>query len=342
MDKPALFGLTLSQLQTVAATLGAPRFAAKQIADWLYRKNAETIDQMSNLSKTLRATLNEQYTIGKVEPSAIAHSHDGSEKYLFTTTHGSVETAYIPDHDRATLCLSSQVGCRMACRFCMTGRQGLRGSLTSGEILNQLASSPHHDHITNIVFMGMGEPMDNLPEVLRAIEILTSPWGYALSPRRITVSTIGLPDAVRQFLDNCQAHLAISLHSPFNNQRAELVPIQKAHPIEDTLALLHHYDWNGQRRLTFEYTVFDHLNDTPRHADQLRFLLRGLNCRINLIAFNTIPDAPMTGASPERIEHFQQMLTERGLLATIRYSKGADIDAACGMLSTKNLQTNPL
>lgn len=342
MDKPSLFGLTLSQLQSVAADLGAPRFAARQIADWLYAKNAAGIDQMSNLSKALRATLSEQYTMGKTAPTAVAHSRDGSEKYLFATTHGPIETAYIPDHDRSTLCVSSQVGCRMACRFCMTGRQGLSGSLTAGEILNQIASSPHAGLITNIVFMGMGEPMDNLSNVLQTIEILTSPWGYALSPRRITVSTIGLPEAVSRFLDACQAHLAISLHSPFNNQRAELVPIEKAHPIEQTLALLRRYDWTGQRRLTFEYTLFDQLNDTPRHADQLRFLLRGLPCRINLIAFNTIPDAPMTGASPERIEHFRQMLNQRGLTATIRYSKGADIDAACGMLSTKNLQTNPL
>lgn len=335
MDKLLLFGLTLHELQDLTATLGAPRYTAQQIAQWLYAKRVDAIDGMTNISKALREKLNMQYTVGRRPFESVRRSTDGTRKYLFRTGQGAVETAYIPDADRRTLCVSSQVGCRMGCRFCMTGRMGYGGSLTAGEILNQLVSIEQPDTVTNIVFMGMGEPMDNLDAVLKAVDILTAGWGFALSPRRITVSTIGIPAAVEKFLDQCQAHLAVSLHSPFNTQRAELMPIEKAHPIEQTIALLRRYNWTGQRRLTFEYTLFDHLNDTPRHADQLRFLLRGLPCRVNIIAYNTIPDAPYAGASPSRIEHFAQMLNERGLTTTVRHSKGADIDAACGLLSTR-------
>ncbi len=340
-SRQPLFGLTLSQLQDVASQLGMPRFAAKQMADWLYKKNVDSIDQMTNISVKMRSELMTRYEVGRTAPTDVLTSVDGTRKYLFAYAENTaVETAYIPDADRHTLCVSSQFGCKMNCSFCMTGRQGFSGNLTAGQILNQLASIDEHALITNIVFMGMGEPMDNLTEVLSAVEVLTSSWGYAMSPRRITVSTIGIPHAVKQFLEFSEAHLAISLHSPQPSQRAELMPVQKAYPVEDVIALLRQYNWFGQRRLTFEYTMFDHVNDSPEHARQLVNLLRGLPCRVNLIGFNPIPNSTLRGTPAKRMADFRARLEESGLTATIRMSKGGDISAACGMLSTKKKQEN--
>lgn len=338
MSKANLFGLTMAELQDVAAKAGLPKFAAKQMADWLYKKNASDIAQMTNISVRGREALAQDYEIGRVAPTLTLTSADGTRKMLFDYGGKSVETAYIPDgHDeRNTLCVSSQVGCKMACHFCMTGRQGFSANLTAGEILNQMASTDGHEDLTNMVFMGMGEPMDNIDEVLKALQILTSPWGYAWSPRRITVSTIGIPAPLKRLLDESEAHVAISLHSPFADKRAELMPVQKGFPIADTLSLLAQYDWAGQRRLTFEYTLFQGVNDTQADVNALVKLLAPLRwCRVNLIAFNAIPDSELRGCQRKRMEWFRDALNDKGLTATIRLSKGQDIDAACGMLSTK-------
>lgn len=338
MSKSKLFGLTLTDLQGVAADAGLPKFAAKQMADWLYKKNASDIAQMTNISVKGREALAENYEIGRVEPTLTLTSADGTRKMLFDYAGRAVETAYIPDghEERNTLCVSSQVGCKMACHFCMTGRQGFAANLTSGEILNQMASTEGHEDLTNMVFMGMGEPMDNIDEVLRALTILTSPWGYAWSPRRITVSTIGIPGPLKRLLDESEVHVAISLHSPFAEKRAELMPVQKGFPIADTLNLLAQYDWTGQRRLTFEYTLFQGVNDSMADVNALVRLLAPLKwCRVNLIAFNAIPDSDLRGCQRKRMEWFRDALNDKGLTATIRLSKGQDIDAACGMLSTK-------
>ncbi len=337
-NKKHLLGLTLSQLSDVTSDLGLPRFAAKQIADWLYKKNVDDIAQMSNLSIKAREALAENYDVGKVPPTATVTSVDGTKKLLFDYDQDrAVETAFIPDghDDRNTLCVSCQFGCKMGCRFCMTGRQGFGGNLSANQIINQMVSAPGWESLSNMVFMGMGEPMDNLDEVLQAIEILTAQWGFAWSPRRITVSTIGLAQPLKRFLDECDAHLAISLHSPDMAQRAEIMPMQKAAPLSESLALLKNYDWSGQRRLTFEYTVFEDLNDSQKHADDLVRLLSPLRCRVNLIAFNPISDSEFRGASRKRMEWFRDRLNAKGLIATIRESKGRDIDAACGLLSTK-------
>lgn len=334
-NKSALFGLTLAQLTDVAAQNALPRFAAKQMADWLYAKNVASIDEMTNLAKNSRAKLAENYEVGRHEPLEVATSADGTKKYLFAASKGFIETAYIPDEDRHTLCVSSQVGCKMNCQFCMTGKQGFQANLTANEILNQLASIEEREQMTNMVFMGMGEPLDNIDEVMRAIEILTAPWGYGWSPRRITLSTIGVTSQLKRVLDSTDVHIAVSMHNANPLEREEMMPAQKAFPIAKTVEILRGYDWTGQRRLTFEYTMFSGWNDTPRHVDEITRLLAGMNCRVNLIHFNSFPNSTLKGSSQQAMERFRDLLNRRGFVATIRRSRGQDIQAACGLLSTQ-------
>ncbi|MDR2814700.1 MAG: 23S rRNA (adenine(2503)-C(2))-methyltransferase RlmN [Prevotellaceae bacterium] len=339
--KQALLGKTLAGLGQVAADLSMPKFAAGQMADWLYKKRAADIGGMSNLSAKCRAMLAEQYSIGLRPSSAVQESKDGTKKYLFGVggeKGAYVESVLIPEAGRATLCLSSQAGCPMGCKFCMTARMGLRHNLTSGEIINQIFSIPDSSRLTNLVFMGMGEPMSNMDSLLESLEIITAPWGMAWSPTRVTVSTIGVTPALQRFLDESRCHLAVSLHSPFADERRELMPMQKAFPVEEVIALIRRYDWTGQRRVSFEYILFDGVNDTPRHAAALAHLLGNLECRVNLIRFHRIPDSPLHGSPMQAIEKFKKMLTQKGLVTTIRSSRGEDILAACGMLSVNAKQ----
>ncbi len=341
-EKELLFGKTLNELKEVCKELALPGFTAKQIADWLYKKDINSIDEMSNLSKKARLMLNDRYEFGTSSSVSVQESKDGTKKYLFKTPAGKfIEAAYIPEKNRNTLCVSSQVGCKMACTFCMTGRQKFHGDLSAGSIVNQVRSLPEWHNISNIVYMGMGEPMDNLDEVLKSLEILTSDWGMAMSPRRINVSTIGVIPSVKRFLDESQAHLAISMHSPFEEERAELMPVQKAYPLEDILELVKQYDWNGQRRVSFEYIIFDGLNHSAKHVAELSRLLSGMKCRINLIRFHQIPDSKLKSSNDAEVEKFMDQLNAKGIRTTIRASRGQDIDAACGLLSTKKmLETN--
>lgn len=343
-----LLGKTLAELQEIALELGMPKFTGGQLAKWLYQSHVCSIDEMTNISKVNRERLSEHYTVGRMPHHEELISKDGTKKYLFpaVTTKGSAETptnayvesVYIPDRDRATLCVSCQVGCKMNCLFCHTGKQGYHGSLTAGDIINQIASLPDREKLTNIVFMGQGEPMDNLDEVLKATEILTAPWGYAWSPRRITVSSVGIKDKLKRFLDENECHVAISLHTPIHEQRAMLMPAEKAMAIEDVVALLKHYDFSGQRKLTFEYIVFDGLNDTPTHAKEIVRLLRGLDCRVNLIRFHKIPDVDLHTSNEKKMENLRDYLTSHGIFTTIRASRGEDIFAACGLLSTRDIE----
>lgn len=337
-EKESLFGKTLDELRTLAVELGLPGFAAKQMADWLYRKEISSIEGMTNLSKKAREALSERYTFGLGDPVETKSSADGTKKYLFPAQHGKfIETAMIPFKDRKTICVSSQVGCKMGCLFCMTGKQGFRGQLSAGEIVNQIRSIPERNDITNVVYMGMGEPFDNLDEVLKSVEILTAEWGFAMSPRRITVSSIGMTPALVRFLDECEAHLAISLHTPFPEERQRLMPVQTAHPLEQVVDEIRKWDFGGQRRVSFEYIVFGGLNDTPRHVRELARLLAGIPCRINLIRFHPIPGTPLKGTDESTLQRFKDALNDKGILTTIRASRGLDIDAACGLLSTKAL-----
>lgn len=331
----ALLGKTLVELQEIVTSLGMPKFTGKQIAQWIYEKRVTTIEDMTNISKAHRALLSEKYEIGIKIPEQAAFSKDGTIKYLFKTNTGKlIESVYIPDHDRATLCVSSQMGCKMQCYFCMTGKQGFNGHLTTSEILNQIFAIPESQSLTNIVFMGMGEPLDNPQALFKALEVITAPWGMAWSPKRVTVSTIGQMQHLKEFLDNSQCHLAVSIHSPYPEERAELMPAEKAFPINDVIALLKKYDFSHQRHLTFEYIVFKGLNDDAKHAHALIKILSGLDCKVNLIRFHAIPDVELKTTDMTQMEKFRDILNEHGLTATIRASRGEDIFAACGMLSS--------
>jgi len=336
--KTNLFGLTLSQLKTLVLSLGLPAFTATQLADWMYKKRVTTIAAMTNLSKQAREKLENEYCIRLISSSKVQTSTDGTKKYLYPTQINKfIEAAYIPDEDRATLCVSTQIGCKMGCLFCMTGKQGFQGNLTAAEIVNQVQSLPEFEKLTNIVYMGMGEPMDNVEAVLDSIEIMTSPWGYDWSPKRITVSTIGIIPAMMTFMEKSQAHLAVSLHSPFDDERREIMPIQSVYPITEVISELRRWELSRQRRISFEYIMFKGVNDTPRHANELVRLLNGIKCRINLIRFHPIPDTPLEGTPVAGIVEFQNRLKAKGLTVTIRASRGEDIFAACGLLSTKEL-----
>ena len=330
-----LYGQTLPQLEALCNGLEMPRFAAKQIARWLYDKHATTIEAMSDLSARHRALLAETYEVGLTAPEKVSISTDGTKKYLYRTSQNHfIESAYIPDGDRATLCISSQAGCRMGCRFCATGRQGLQHSLSTNEILNQIGSLPERERLTNVVFMGMGEPLDNLDSLLPALEVLTSAWGFGWSPTRITVSTAGVASRLERFLEATQVHLAVSLHNPFPHERAEIMPVEKAWPIREVVEILRRYDFTHQRRVSFEYIVMSGLNDSPRHIRELCRLLDGIKCRINLIRFHKIPGSPYFSPDDRAMIAFRDALTAKGIHTTIRTSRGEDIQAACGLLST--------
>lgn len=333
--KKCLYGLTLNELQTLCADLSLPRFAAKQIARWLYVRRVKSIEEMTDLSKVARAALEEHYELGLTAPLKESSSVDGTKKYLFRTSQGEyIESAYIPDGERATLCVSSQAGCRMGCRFCATGRQGLQHSLSTTEIINQILSIPESERLTNLVFMGMGEPLDNMDNVMKALEIITAPWGMAWSPTRVTLSTAGVARELERFMNETKVHLAVSLHNPFHDQRTEIMPIENAYPIREVCDILRRYDFTGQRRVSFEYIVMEGLNDSPAHIKELCRLLDGIKCRINLIRFHKIPDSPYFSPSDERMRKFRDTLTAKGIQTTIRASRGEDIKAACGLLST--------
>lgn len=334
-NKKILLGMNVDELKQLVVTLGMPAFTAKQIAKWMYDANVKDIDQMTNISKANRLKISENCTIGAMPPLDCQKSKDGTIKYLFPTASGKfVETVYIPDGDRATLCVSSQVGCKMNCLFCQTGKQGFEGNLTAADILNQIYSLPEREKLTNIVFMGQGEPMDNLDNVLRTTEIMTADYGYAWSPKRITVSSVGVRGKLKRFLEESDCHVAISMHNPIPSERSQIMPAEKGMPIEDIVELLRNYDFSHQRRLSFEYIVFGGVNDSIAHAKEIIKLVKGLECRFNLIRFHTIPDVNLHGADDRKMEEFRDYLTGHGVFTTIRASRGQDIFAACGLLST--------
>ena len=330
-----LYGSTLDQLKTLAEEFGLSRFTHKQIARWLYTRFVDDIESMTDLSKSARAALAANCTLGLSAPLKVSVSADGTKKYLFATAEGEyIESALIPDGERMTLCVSSQAGCKMGCKFCATGRMGFRHNPSATEILNQVISIPERDRLTNIVFMGMGEPLDNIDNVLRALDILTSEWGMAWSPTRITVSTAGVARTLPRLLDEQKVHIAVSLHNPFPEERREIMPIENSYSIVEVCNILRRYDFTHQRRVSFEYIVLEDKNCSPRHIKELCRLLDGIKCRINLIRFHRIPDSPFFSPPLDRIIEFRDTLTRRGIQTTLRASRGEDIEAACGLLST--------
>ncbi|MBP3548514.1 MAG: 23S rRNA (adenine(2503)-C(2))-methyltransferase RlmN [Alistipes sp.] len=333
--KPRLYGMTLAELQALCEQLELPRFAPKQIAKWLYSRFVTDIDSMTDLSKLARERLTESCDLGLSAPLKVSTSTDGTKKYLFRTSEGEyIESALIPDGERMTLCVSSQAGCRMGCKFCATGRMGFRHHLPANEILNQILSIPERDKLTNLVFMGMGEPLDNIDNLLKTLDILTSAWGMAWSPTRITVSTAGVARTLPRLLDESKVHVAVSLHNPFPEERREIMPIENSYSIREVCDILRRYDFTHQRRVSFEYIVLEGMNCSPRHIKELSRLLDGIKCRINLIRFHRIPDSPFYSPELEKIIEFRDTLTKRGIQTTLRASRGEDIEAACGLLST--------
>ena len=333
-----LLGKTLEELQSIAQEVGLPRFAGKQLAEWLYVRRAVSFDEMTNISLKGREALKANYTIGRHKAVAEAVSQDGTKKYLFQVGEQYIESVYIPDNDRATLCVSTQAGCKMGCKFCMTGTLGFHGHLMAVDILNQIFSIPDADKLTNIVYMGEGEPLDNLDNVLRSLEVMTSAWGCDWSPKRITVSSVGINKGLKRYIEECDCHLAISLHNPFAVERQTVMPIEKVNHLSDVIGLLKEYDWSHQRRVSFEYICWNGVNDTIKHANELLRVLKGLDCRINLIRFHASPtsnaqDTVALPSSDERqMEWLRDYLTDHGITTTIRRSRGEDILAACGML----------
>ena len=343
--KERLLGKTPDELKAIALEAGLPAFAGKQMAQWLYQKRVRTLDEMTNLSKAGREALKSGYEVGYVAPVDVQTSKDGTRKYLFPVRcpmgagreeDSFIEAVMIPDEDRKTLCVSSQAGCKMACEFCMTGRQGFHGNLSAADILNQYFAIEEAGELTNTVFMGMGEPLDNWENVKRAIEVLTADWGLAWSPKRVTLSTIGVLPKLKEYLDESKCHLAVSLHNPFPEEREEMMPVQKAWSVTEIVRLIKQYDFTGQRRVSFEYTIFEGWNSSPRHADGLLKLLKNLECRVNLIRFHKIPDFPYVTAPDSVMEAFRDRLNAGGVTATIRASRGEDIFAAYGLLAGKH------
>lgn len=338
-EKINIFGYTLQEIREISVKHGFPAYTAGQIADWLYKKGAGTFEEMSNLTKATRQLLDEEYFIGVATPSDVRVSEDGTRKYLFPVKNARyIETVLIPETNRSTLCISSQVGCKMGCTFCMTGKQGFHGNLSSGEILNQIYSLPEKDSLTNYVFMGMGEPLANTENLLKSLEVMTSSYGLGVSPSRITVSTIGIIPGLDKILSQSRCHLAVSLHTPFDSERSQLMPVEKVFPIKRVVDFLKQNGQDRQRRISFEYIMFRGINDTPKHINGLTRLLNGLRCRINLIRYHPIPGVPYESSDEETIDWFKTRLNEKGLLTTIRASRGKDIFAACGMLSTAKQQ----
>lgn len=330
--------MDLEELKDLVTSLGQPAFRAAQVYGWLYNRKIESIADMSDLPANFRQALSENWEIGREVADKVDVSADGTKKYLFPAGPGKfIEAAYIPEEDRATLCLSTQVGCKMGCVFCATARQGFQGQVSAGRIVNQFLSLPERENITNIVYMGMGEPFDNPVEVLKSLKLFTDPKGIALGSKRITVSTVGLIPGMKDFLSQSDCHLAISIHSPFDEERRKLMPVQHVYPIKEVIETLKAYDWSGSRRLSFEYIMFDGVNDDEAHAKELVRLLNGLRCRVNLIHYHSIPHTQLRGSHDEKMDAFRDLLKAKGMICTVRRSRGMDIQAACGLLSTKTL-----
>ena len=338
-----LFGQTLSQLQALCLREGFPKYTARQLCEWMYHKQVENIDAMSNLSLKVRARLRELYgTVGRERAAYVQTSHDGTRKYLVPVEEGqAVEAVFIPAEGRATLCVSCQMGCKMGCRFCVTGQQGFHGSLSAAQILNQIFSIEESRQLSNVVFMGMGEPLDNYEAIRQTREVLTADWGLGWSPHRLTVSTVGITPMLQRLIEECQCHVAVSLHNAIGTERADIMPMQKAYPIEETVRLLKQYDWSGQRRISFEYTMMQGLNDDLRHAEALVRLVRGLRCRVNLIRFHASEGMPYRSSDEATMVRFRDYLSAKGVICTIRASRGEDIMAACGLLAGQHKE-NPV
>jgi 23S rRNA (adenine2503-C2)-methyltransferase len=342
-DKINLLGMSQDMLERFFAERDEKPFRARQVMQWIYQRGVIDFDEMTDLSKKLRERLQQDAEIVLPEVQSRFDSADGTVKWLFATDCGqAVETVFIPEPARGTLCISSQVGCALDCAFCATGAQGFNRNLTSAEIIGQVwqanSELPRRENgepaVTNVVFMGMGEPLANYRSVIPVLKLLVSDLACGLSRRRVTISTSGIVPHVDKLGDECNVSLAVSLHAPNDALRDDIVPINKLHPIADLLDACWAYAAkHANRFITFEYVMLRGVNDSIAHADELYRLLRGKPAKVNLIPFNPFPGTVFKRSSAETIRHFQNRLREKGLVATTRKTRGDDIDAACGQLA---------
>lgn len=316
-------------------SMGEKPFRSSQVMQWMYHKKASSFEEMTNLSKSLRENLERHCRLSSLETVHTQFSQDGTRKYLLKLSDGkTIEAVYMPSEDRVTLCISTQVGCRMGCTFCLTAKQGLVRNLSTAEIINQVLEVQKQVpiRISNIVMMGMGEPFDNLDSVIDVIDILHSTWGFNISQRRITVSTVGLVPQILEFGKKTEVNLAISLNASNDETRRTIMPINRKYAIDDLLAACRAFPLKPTRRITFEYVMLEGINNSLNHAQELVQKLQGIRCKINLIPFNNHPLSPYQRPTDESIFAFQKYLIDHHLTATIRYSRGQDILAACGQL----------
>lgn len=334
-EKETLVGSDLEESEELLGRLGIDRRHSRRLLYWVYRRGIRSFDEINDIPQKFLRILSEYAVPGLSSPTASEVSSDGSVKYLFTSKNGMAhETVFLPDDKRRTVCVSVQSGCRMGCRFCATGKSGWNGNLTAGEIVNQVISIPHE--ITHIVMMGMGEPGDNIDEVIRACRILTAEWGLAAGRRRVTVSTVGVTPSVRRLLDETECNITLSLHSPFPEERLEVIPAEARWPFAGTLDMLKQYDNRIKRRFTVAYVMIEGRNDSQRHLEELRRLLAGTGIRVNLLPYHSVDEEDEKSSGISVMMQFKHELVTSGIGASVRKSRGADIAAACGMLAASS------
>ena len=332
----SLCGLTADEIYDLIGYSGYTRLQAVSVSNSIYKKHISDISDFAKIPYRLKEMLLKVAHTGINLPLASEVSEDKSVKYLFRTEDGKeFETVYIPDKKRNTVCVSTQSGCRMGCSFCVTARYGYHGNLTAGEIVNQIIAIPQSENVTHVVFMGMGEPMDNLENVLKACKIITAEWGLAISARNVTVSTVGLMPAVEQFLQNSDCNLALSLYSPFAVERKKMVPAENIYPVNIIINLIKNFPLKKKRRLSIAYVMIKNLNDSDYHLEELKSILTGSAIRVNLLPYNTVPSDQKSSSSAERMQFFKHNLIISGISASIRKSRGTDISAACGLLAIR-------
>lgn len=335
MVKKSLCGCTAYEIFSFIEPLGFTLSHAVSISNSIYKKRTSEVLKIIKIPAILRDVLADKACIGFFLPVASEVSADKTVKYLFRTETGiEFETVYIPDNKRNTVCVSTQAGCRMGCPFCVTARYGFRGNLSAGEIVNQIISIPNAEKITHIVFMGMGEPMDNIENVLKACEIITAEWGLAISPRNITVSTVGITPGIMKFLESSNCNLTLSLHSPFIEERKRIIPVENKFPVLEIIEILKNYPVKKKRRISIAYVMIKDFNDTDLHLEALKTLLKGSEIRVNLLPYHSIDDDPHISSSGEKMQSFKHNLVVSGISASVRKSRGIDISAACGLLAT--------
>jgi 23S rRNA (adenine2503-C2)-methyltransferase len=334
MSKKSICGLTAAEILSSTGSAGFELSDAVTIANSIYKRRTRSLSEIPKISKKLKKELEEKFISGIFDPICSVVSADKTVKFLFRTDSGlEFETVYLPENKRNTVCISTQSGCRMGCPFCVTAGYGFRGNLSAGEMVNQILSLPDAKKVTHIVFMGMGEPMDNLDNVLKACEIITSEWGLSVSPRNVTISTVGIIQGVEKFLSTSECNLTLSLYSPFTEERINMIPAEKLNPAKEIVELMKDYQGKKKRRFSIGYIMIEGVNDTDRHLEGLELLLRGSKIRVNLLPYHTVGSDPNRSSAEERMQFFKYNLVVSGISSSIRKSRGVDISAACGLLA---------